>query len=482
MNFLKTSYLNLPNHFYSKEQPETFKNPSLIKINQDLAHEFDLKNLSLKNDETIQILSGSNIPKNLTPIALAYAGHQFGHFNPQLGDGRALLIAEITDKNQQKYDVQLKGSGQTIYSRNGDGKSALGPVIREYLMSEAMHHLGIATTRSLAIVKTGEFVARQQIEPGGMLVRVAASHIRVGSFEYFAAKGDIESIKILANYAINRHYKSCLECENPYLEFLKNVIDAQAKLICEWMRVGFIHGVMNTDNMTISGETIDYGPCAFLDGYDANKAFSAIDVNKRYAFGHQASIASWNLARLAESLLPLLDEESEKAVMLAEKELAKFAENYRQYWLDMMRQKFGLCVKRNEDLELIQEFLGIIQNLGSDYTQSFRYLSGDLELDVNFLDDADYLNFTQKLDVRLTFETLNSRDRIALMNSVNPIYIPRNHLVEEAIKDVVEKDEVTKMEKLLEVMKEPYRRQDYCDYYALPPEEVDAAYRTFCGT
>ena len=482
MKFLKNSYLNLPQDFYSKELPDVFKNPSLIKINHDLADDFDLDISSLKSEAGIKILSGSDIPTNLTPIALAYAGHQFGHFNPQLGDGRALLLAEIIDKNQQKFDVQLKGSGQTIYSRNGDGKSALGPVVREYVMSEAMHHLGISTTRSLAIVKTGEFVARQQIEPGGILTRVAASHIRVGSFEYFAAKGDVDSIKILADFAIERHYKVCLRSENPYLEFLRHVIDAQARLICDWMRVGFIHGVMNTDNMTISGETIDYGPCAFLDAYDLNKAFSAIDVNKRYAFGNQAAIASWNLTRLAESLLPLLDEDIDKSVAMAKEELAKFGENYRQYWLDMMRQKFGLCEKRDEDLELIQEFLAIIQNLGSDYTLSFRYLSGDLESEVSFLEDADYLIFAKKLETRLTFETLKSKDRSSLMNLVNPVYIPRNHILEEAIKDVVENDDVTKMEKLLEVMKDPYQRQDNCDYYALPPEEVDDDYRTFCGT
>lgn len=479
MLFQKSSYLDLPDIFYSRESAATVKNPSLIKVNESLLADFNVK---LTDKDYVDFFSGNKIPKELTPISIAYAGHQFGHFNPNLGDGRALLLAEIVDKDGQKFDVQLKGSGRTAYSRRGDGKSALGPVIREYVMSEAMYYLGIETTRSLAIINTGEYVERQEIEPGGILTRVAASHIRVGTFEYFAAQGDKDSLKKLADYAIDRHYISCLKSENPYLDFLKKVIDAQARLMCEWMRVGFIHGVMNTDNMTISGETIDYGPCAFLDEYDANKVFSSIDVNKRYAFGNQAAIASWNLTRLAESLLPLLDVDIEKAVQLAEKELLIFGENYRQYWLEMMRQKFGLFEKEKEDVDLIQEFLGIIQDRASDYTLSFRHLSGDLAAPVNFLEDADYLLFSQKLDNRLKRESRNRADRVHLMNSVNPIYIPRNHLVEDVIKDVVENDDLTKMNRLLEILKNPSQSQDGCDYYALPPENIDHAYRTFCGT
>jgi len=480
-SFLKSSYLNLPQSFFSKELPDKISKPFLIKLNYELAKKFGLNISDLESEFAVKFFSGNYIPEHLEPISMVYAGHQFGHFSPQLGDGRAILLAEIADQNNQKFDVQLKGSGKTKYSRRGDGKSALGPVIREYLISEAMHYLGIATTRSLAIVKTNEFVMRDQLMPAGILTRVAASHIRIGTFEYFASLGDVKSVKILADYAIKRHYPKCFEAKNHYLELLKSVIEAQAKLICDWMRVGFVHGVMNSDNMAISGETIDYGPCAFLDNFDLQKAFSAIDANKRYAFGNQPAIASWNLTRFAESLLPLLDENIDQAVVAAEKELEKFGQIYQENWTEMMRKKMGLVQKREEDLDLFKNFLQIIQSNKSDYTQSFRYLSGD-DLVMNFAKSEKYLVFEKLFAKRLSFENMTREERLKLMNLQNPIYIPRNHIVEDAIAAAIDLEDFSKMDDLLKVVKNPYQKQQNHDYYSKPPKEINLNYQTFCGT
>lgn len=483
------SYSKLPRYFFSLINPSPVKKPKLIKLNESLASEFGLDIKKLKSKQGVEFFAGNYIPNQAEPIANVYAGHQFGHFVPQLGDGRAVLIGEIINANGKRYDIQLKGSGQTPYSRRGDGRSALGPVIREYIMSEAMHALGIKTTRALAMVSSGEPVFRQEILPGGVFTRIASSHIRVGTFQYFAATGNVKAIKELADYAIKRHYLACSKQDNPYQGFLAAVIKAQAELITSWMMKGFIHGVMNTDNMSICGETIDYGPCAFMDIYNPNTKFSSIDERGRYAFGNQASIASWNLARLADCLITILAKDKNQAIQIATAELKKFPELFNKLWLKEMRKKFGLDHEQPEDLDLILDFLKLLEQDNGDYNLSFRYLcylktrgAKTRDLSKLFKNKIEYQKWQERYLKRIAMEPISQKERFEKMLKVNPAYIPRNHLVEEAIHTAIYQNDFSKMHKLIRVMRNPYQEKSYNSSYMLPPKEVDGLYRTFCGT
>lgn len=488
--------------FYTPYESAEVPSPKIIKANTVLASELGLNLESLSRAQQAELFSGNLAPEGATPLAQAYAGHQFGNFVPELGDGRALLLGEVVDKNGSRFDIQLKGSGRTPYSRNGDGKSALGPVLREYIVSEAMNALGIPTTRALAAVTTGEKVIRtkplsgamMQTEhlPGGVFTRVASSHIRVGTFQYFAARQEVENIKKLADYAIARHYpeikQEVKEADNIYLSFLAAICDAQASLVAQWMCVGFIHGVMNTDNMTISGETIDYGPCAFIDYYAPDVVFSSIDKQGRYAYHNQPSIAQWNLARLAESLLPLFGEDTEQSIEKATEILEAFAEQYAQYWLVGMRKKIGLQIKEDDDLALANDLIVSLADQQVDYTLLFHHLADVLQGDESlayelFIDATAFKLWVERWKDRLGRDTLNISESIELMNQVNPIYIPRNHKVEEAIEAAVNHADYSKFEVLLETLSQPFDLQAGKEEYSQPaPEDFRQAYQTFCGT
>ena len=483
------SYIKLPSNFYSRLNPIPVAQPSLIELNKKLATEFDLDIEKLQSKEGIDFFAGNYIADGSEPIASIYAGHQFGYFNPQLGDGRAVLLGEVYNKDKKRFDIQLKGSGKTPFSRNGDGRSALGPVLREYIMSEAMHALGIKTTRALAAISTGEFVYREGSVPSAILTRIASSHIRVGTFQYFAAIRAQESVQQLADYTIKRHYPKCLESKNPYLALLKSVLKAQAKLIASWMSVGFVHGVMNTDNMSICGETIDYGPCAFIDNYDPNAVFSYIDQQARYAFGNQPDIAKWNLTCFAQAILPLIDSDIDKAIEIAEIELEKFSSEFDQYWLAMMRKKFGLLNEQEGDLELIQEFLKLMEKQEIDYTLAFRYLcsactknSKHNKINNLFSNSTEYNAWELRFKERIKLESNSAIERLDSMHLANPAFIPRNHLVEESITDALEKNDFTKMKKLIKILDTPYKETESDDKYKFPPKIIDRNYRTFCGT
>ena len=462
-------YATLPAHFYSALSATPVRAPRLLAYNQPLASELGL---DLSAHDALQILSGNQPPHGSRSIAIAYAGHQFGHFVPKLGDGRALLLGEVTDRAGQRREIQLKGSGPTPYSRNGDGRAALGPVVREYIISEAMHALGIPTTRSLAVVATGEPVFRETALPGAVLTRVAASHIRIGTFEYFAAQGDVPSVQQLADYAIARHYPALAGAENPYLALLRAVMEAQAALVVRWMQVGFIHGVMNTDNVAISGETIDYGPCAFMDAYDPATVFSSIDRNGRYAFGRQPMIAQWNIARLAEALLPLLHAEQDKAITLAEEVIEAFAPHFQSAWLTMMRGKLGLTRVEAEDQQLVATLLETMQAHGLDYTNTFAGLS-------SLPADSPLAAWMAQWHARVAMEDGGLDAAFTRMQAFNPTVIPRNHKVEEAIQAAMA-DDLAPMERLMEVLAKPFGK-DVPEEYRLPAVNEEP-YRTFCGT
>jgi len=479
---LSNSYIGLPEDFYQVINPLPVKSPKLIAFNEDLAKDLSL---TMDLDEALKYFSGNSIPENTTPIALNYAGHQFGNFVHELGDGRATLLGEI-EVDKERFDVQLKGSGPTKFSRQGDGRSALGPVIREYIISEAMHHLNIPTTRALAAVSTGEHVFREQIEPGGILTRIAKSHIRVGTFEYFASRQQWENVKLLADYTIQRHFPEIRELDNHYLELLKAVSNRQSKLMAKWMSVGFIHGVMNTDNFSISGETLDYGPCAFMDEYDPATVFSSIDHGGRYAFGNQPSIAAWNLASLAGCLISFIDNDSKKANELATKVLDDFSINTNQEILNVMCQKIGLNGNSDQHQTILKDLLKIMIPNQADYILSFRYLSQVLlDKDSLFLDQ---FNEQEKIkewlrNWKLTVKELNldSEEMVKRMDSINPIYIPRNHNVDNAIKAAYE-DNLEPMNELLEVLKDPFEENKKYSHLAVPPKEEEKILQTFCGT
>lgn len=480
------SYARQLEGFYVAWQGAEVPAPTIVRVNDALARQLQIDPAALNSPEGAAILAGALTPEGASPLAQAYAGHQFGGFSAQLGDGRALLVGELIDRQGERRDLHLKGSGRTPFSRGGDGKAVLGPVLREYLMGEAMYALGIPTTRALAAVTTGETIRRESPLPGAVLARVAASHLRVGTFQFFAARGETEKVRKLADYAIARHYPEIATSENPYRDFLRGVRKRQAALLAKWMTVGFVHGVMNTDNMAISGETIDYGPCAFLDSYDRNAVFSSIDQQGRYAFGNQPSIAQWNLARLAETLLPLIDNNMDEAIQIATNELKGFAEEYTTFWLAEMRAKLGLVTASAHDLDLVNGLYEAMAGQQVDFTQLFRSLSqvvlGDAaSARMLFVDDTKFADWLAQWQTRTASEAVLPAVRAQAMNWVNPIYIPRNHKVEEAIQAGMTGD-LTKFEKLLTVLASPYEHRAGLDAYASPAPAEFGPYITFCGT
>ncbi|HEY9059750.1 MAG TPA: YdiU family protein [Pseudobacteroides sp.] len=478
---LDNSYAQLPKSFFTKLGPTPVPSAKMIIINEQLAESLGLNAKALQSEEGVAVLAGNRIPEGALPLAQAYAGHQFGHFT-MLGDGRALLIGEQITPLGERVDIQLKGSGRTPYSRGGDGRAALGPMLREYVISEAMHALGIPTTRSLAVVTTGETVIRETKLPGAILTRVASSHLRVGTFEYAARWGALEELQALADYAINRHFPSIEESGNPYLSLLQEVIKRQASLIAKWQLVGFIHGVMNTDNVTISGETIDYGPCAFMDAYDPATVFSSIDIHGRYAYGNQPYIAGWNLARLAEALLPLLHDNEEQAVKLAQDEISSFSELYRKNWLKGMRAKLGIFNEEPQDESLIERLLDMMHKNHLDYTNTFRSLTFDKPEETSLSGTQEFDEWYESWRARLESQKESREASKQLMQSNNPALIPRNHRVEEALEAAVEREDYKVMEQLLNVLANPYAHSEEQAEYSTLPAPSSCPYRTFCGT
>ncbi|MFJ5758502.1 YdiU family protein [Neobacillus sp. NPDC093182] len=474
------SYARLPQTFFTRQNPAPVRSPKLAVLNKPLAASLGLNVKTLESEEGAAMFAGNKIPDGASPLAQAYAGHQFGHFT-MLGDGRAVLLGEQITPQGERFDIQLKGSGRTPYSRGGDGRAALGPMLREYIISEAMHALGIPTTRSLAVVTTGEEIARESYLPGAILTRVAASHLRVGTFQYAARWGTNEELRELADYAIKRHYPEIQDEENKYLTFLQEVIKRQAMLITKWQLVGFIHGVMNTDNMTISGETIDYGPCAFMDTYDPATVFSSIDREGRYAYGNQPNIGVWNLARLAEALLPLLHENQEESVTLAQDKLSDFAGLFESNWLEGMRAKLGLFNEEEEDKPLIKDLLDIMRKHGADYSNTFRALTLDKPEETSLQGTTEFTEWLERWKARLGRQEESKDSWIQLMRNSNPAVIPRNHRVEEAL-EAANNGDYSVMERLLEVLSNPYAYSPEQIEYTTPPEPSPRPYRTFCGT
>ena len=531
----RNTYARLPEDFFSKTDPTPVENPSVFKFNQELAEELGITSMvdgsiedshehgledSFEDEELADYFSGNKLLEGSEPIAMAYSGHQFGNFSPQLGDGRAILLGEVKNKYGVRCDIQLKGSGRTPWSRGGDGRSALGPVIREYLLSEAMHKLGVPTTRALAAVTTGETVAREKLTPGGIITRVAKGFVRVGTFQYFASQGKVDDLKKLVAYVIGRHYPKAKSSQSanvkiPSAALLKAVINAQAKLIAKWMSLGFIHGVMNTDNVSIAGETIDYGPCAFMDEFSYDRVYSSIDREGRYAYQNQPQIGQWNLVRFAETLLPLFAEyvtpeqgkPEEVVVLIAQESLNEYEGLYKNYWLNEMRQKLGLVAvesiqniaeqakfqQRNvDDHALITRLLDIMQAAKADFTLTFHYLSQNLgsaeSLDqVRNLFDSGYNTddfdvWVKKWQTRLKQDKSTTAKQQALMQRVNPAYIPRNHQVEAAIRAAEDHNDFSKFDELHKVLQTPFTRQDGMDDYLLPPKPEQVVLQTFCGT
>ncbi|WP_028775542.1 protein adenylyltransferase SelO [Shimazuella kribbensis] len=478
---LDNSYTRLPKTFFSKINPNPIRSPKLIIFNDTLSSSLGLDVGELKKYEGVDILAGNDLPEGSLPIAQAYAGHQFGHFT-MLGDGRALLIGEQITPSGDRFDIQLKGSGKTPYSRGGDGRATLGPMLREYIISEAMYALGIPTTRSLSVVKTGESVIRETDLPGAVLTRVAASHIRVGTFQYVAGLGKVEGLKVLADYTIDRHFPHIADENNRYLFLLQEVVNRQADLISKWQQVGFIHGVMNTDNMTISGETIDYGPCAFMDVYDPSAVFSSIDMQGRYAYGNQPPIAGWNLARLAEALLPLLHDDPEQAVGLAQEVVSHFPERYERNWLSGMRGKLGLFNEETEDKVLVDALLRLMEKHEADYTNTFRAITLDKLDDQEWFHTPEFTQWFEKWLARRNRQPESKPDSQQLMQRSNPAIIPRNHRVEEALEAAVENGDYHVMDKLLKVLTNPYAYSPEQEVYAELPPKSFCGYQTFCGT
>lgn len=523
----ENTYARLPENFYARLAPTPVAAPQLVKVNVELARSLGIDPNALMSSEGVEILAGNRVAGESEPIALAYAGHQFGYFVPQLGDGRAILLGEVKDRGGLRYDIQLKGSGPTPFSRRGDGRAILGPVLREYIVSEAMAALGVPTTRALAAVTTGERVLRETTLPGAIFTRVAASHLRVGTFQFFAARGDTEGLRTLANYAITRHYPQAAHAENPIRALLDAVISRQAHLVAQWMLIGFIHGVMNTDNTSISGETIDYGPCAFMEAYDPAAVFSAIDENGRYAYANQPHIALWNLTRLAEALLPLLEQESarqktgsqeagspatgshkspiqeprsqpsgsqesriqEAAVTSANESLAAFDPQFQAARIAGLRRKLGLYTERDEDLALAEDLLERMTANRADFTLTFRRLcdaaagvEGDIGVRELFAVPPAYDEWAAQWRQRLAEESISPDARAAAMRKANPALIPRNHIVEEALNTAMWKQDFHPFEQLLDVVSRPYDDRPDLDRYATPARPEECVRQTFCGT
>lgn len=484
------SYVRLPERFYARLDPTPVKEPRLVRLNRALSEELGLDAERLASDEGVQILAGNRLPDGAEPIAMAYAGHQFGNWVPQLGDGRAILLGEVVGKDGIRRDIQLKGAGQTPFSRMGDGRAVLGPVLREYIVSEAMAALGIPTTRALAAVTTGEQVARERLLPGAVLTRVARSHVRVGTFQYFVARGDAEALRLLADHVIARHYPEAAQAEKPYLALLEAVISRQAELIARWQMIGFIHGVMNTDNMSIAGETIDYGPCAFMDSYHPKTVYSSIDQMGRYAFANQSRIAQWNLAVLAQSMLPLFGDDDEAALAEGQAAVDDFPDQFNAAYLSGMRAKLGLTDEREGDSELIQSLLDCMAANKADFTLTFRGLS-NLSLDDPethasirevFLDPDDIDAWIEKWRARLAQEGRDEAERREAMQATNPAHIPRNHLVQEVITAAEDEGDFEPLENLLAVLENPYDEKPEHASYRLPPRPEEVVHQTFCGT
>ena len=473
------SYSRLPEVFFDPAQPAPAREPRLSILNEKLAAELGLDFRGLSADAVAKLFAGQELPEGAQPVAQAYAGHQFGGFT-MLGDGRAILLGEQRTPSGRVMDIQLKGAGRTRYSRGGDGRAALGPMLREYIISEAMASLGIPTTRSLAVVATGEPVLRMKALPGAILTRVAASHIRVGTFQYVAARGDTPNLKVLADYSIERHYPGLAGSPQKYLEFFRAVVDRQAALIARWQMVGFIHGVMNTDNMAISGETIDYGPCAFMNAYRADTVFSSIDHAGRYAYGNQPAIGQWNLARLGEALLPLLDADQDQGVAKAMEVLNGYPAQFEKYWVEGMRRKLGLQREEEGDYELIQSLLNWMEQSRADFTNTFRDLSKKRLPAAEKYQTPEFKAWQARWQQRLQQERETSA-AFALMRSANPQVIPRNHRVEEALAAAEEQGDLTVLRRLLQALESPYEeRTDRGEY--LEPQPDEEAYQTFCGT
>ncbi|MFE1601346.1 protein adenylyltransferase SelO [Methylobacterium sp. ID0610] len=483
------SYARMPERFFARTDPSPVSAPRLIRLNRDLARSLGLDPDWLAGPEGLAILAGNRIAAGSAPIATAYAGHQFGHLVPQLGDGRAILLGEVIDRDGIRRDIQLKGSGPTPFSRRGDGRAALGPVLREYVVSEAMAALGIPTTRALAAVTTGERVIRETLLPGAILTRVASSHIRVGTFQFFAIRGDTEGVRHLADHVIARHYPEIAGEAQPYAALLSAVIARQAALVAQWLGVGFIHGVMNTDNMSVAGETIDYGPCAFLDAYDPGTVFSAIDEQGRYAYGNQPMIAQWNLVRLAETLVPLLADGTEAAIRIAEERLAAFGPLFESAYLAGLRRKLGLFTERAEDRALAGALLTAMTENQADFTLTFRHLGAaaadpvqDGPVRDRFIDPTAYDAWAMRWRERLAAEPQGAEERRRAMDRANPAFIPRNHRIEAVIEAAVERDDFAPFAELLTVLSAPYEDQPAFARYAEPPEAHERVHRTFCGT
>ncbi len=480
---LEHTYAELPEELHAPAAPTPVREPRLMVLNKPLATALGLDTDALMDQAGAAIFGGNHLPPGAKPIAQAYAGHQFGHFTT-LGDGRAILLGEQITPQGNRLDIQLKGAGRTPFSRNGDGRAALGPMLREYIISEAMHALGIPTTRSLAVVATGEVVQRHRPLPGAILTRVATSHIRVGTFEGLAARRDTGALNALLQYTLHRHHPDRIEANNPALALLEATTDLQAALIAKWMHIGFVHGVMNTDNMALSGETIDYGPCAFIDVYDPATVFSSIDRRGRYAFGNQGPIAQWNLARLAESLLPLIDPDEEQAIAKASELIESFAKRFDTYWLRGMRQKLGLLNEEADDASLIQALLAWMEKHQADYTNTFRALTlGKLPVETSAHgSDPDILAWNERWSARRERQPATLEESRVCMQAHNPAFIPRNHRVEEALEAAENRDDLSLVQQLMNVLAKPYDYSIDNPAYSDPPEPGEGVYQTFCGT
>ena len=487
--YFNNSFVQLGEKFYAKLNPTPVEQPKIVKLNEELSNKLGIDLEMLELDDWASIFSGNRILPGSEPLAMVYAGHQFGHLVPQLGDGRAILLGEVIDNSSIRNDIQLKGSGITPFSRQGDGRAALGPVLREYIVSEAMNALDIPTTRSLCAVTSGEPVYRETVLPGAVLTRVASGHVRTGTFQYFALRGEEKAITQLANYVIDRHYPEVKEAPNTYMKLLENVMDRHARLVTKWLHMGFIHGVMNTDNMALSGETIDYGPCAFMDSFNKTQVFSSIDHSGRYSYGNQPQIVQWNLARLAETILPLIDKNQESAVEMAKEVIELYSERFKEFWLSGMRQKLGLFNSEQEDENLIESLLNIMHENEADFTLTFRWLCDagvDKKNNKNILtlfkDAGAYDNWSESWRSRLSRESASPEERVKLMRKVNPAVIPRNHRVEQALNAAVENLDFGPFERLVDVLSSPYEEMKERDEFMLPPKQGEHVLQTFCGT
>jgi uncharacterized protein YdiU (UPF0061 family) len=476
----ENSYVRLPEYFYQRTNPVPVQAPRLVVFNRKLSDALGLDTAALDGPGGAGVFAGNTLPEGAEPIAQAYAGHQFGHFT-MLGDGRAILLGEHVTPGGQRFDVQLKGSGRTMFSRRGDGRAALGPMLREYIISEAMHALGIPTTRSLAVVATGEHVSRETRLPGAILTRVAASHIRVGTFEYVASQGKRDDLKALVMYTIDRHFPELRQAENPALALLAEVLARQAQLVARWLHVGFIHGVMNTDNMSLCGESIDYGPCAFMDVYDPATVFSSIDREGRYAYGNQPAIAQWNLTRFAETILPLVDDVEERAVELATAVLDTFPAVFRNFWVSGMGAKLGIFDAGEDDAVLARDLLQLMHDEGADFTLTMRELGGALLPDTPFFRSEGFARWRERWQARLDGQGRTLGEARRLMRTHNPAVIPRNHRVEEALA-AADKGDMTVMTRLMQALENPYEDPPEHAAFREPPAPSSTPYRTFCGT